>query len=289
LISQPERIAASPSARRLAAELGVDLAVVHGTGPHGSIQRSDIELAARKTVDEMPPPATPPAEPPPAATGGTGMRRAIAAAMSRSNREIPHYYLETEIDMTAPLQWLEAENVKKPIRERILPAAVLLKAVALALRDVPELNGYWLDDHLQIKKGIHIGFVLALRQGGLLTPAMHDVDAMPLHQVMQTMADLIERGRNGRLRSSEMTDATISVTNLGDRGVKTAFGVIYPPQVALIAFGRIMERPWVEQGLVVTRRCLTATLAGDHRATDGHTGALYLEALNRHLQQPEAL
>jgi len=218
-----------------------------------------------------------------------GMRQAIAAAMSRSNREIPHYYLEMEIDMSRPLQWLEAENLKRPIRERILPAVLLLKAVAKALREVPELNGYWVDDRLQVKTEIHIGFAVALRQGGLLSPALHNVDTLSLGQLMQAMGDLIERTRAGRLRSSEMTDATVSVTNLGDRGVKTVYGIIYPPQVALVAFGRIMERPWAEGGMIGVRRCVTVTLAADHRATDGHQGALFLEALNRHLQSPEGL
>lgn len=279
------RITVSPAARRLAAQLGVDLRAISASGADGVIHRGDVERAAQSPAETLR--ATSPVQPPPSAD--INMRRAIAAAMSRSNREIPHYYLESEIDMSAPLQWLEAENTKKPIRDRILPVALLLKAVALGLRDVPELNGYWLDDQLQIKSNIHIGFALGLRKGGLVTPALHDVDTLPLSQLMQAMADLIERSRSGRLRGSEMTDATVSVTNLGDRGVKSAFGIIYPPQVALIAFGRIMERPWAEEGQVVVRRCLSVTLAGDHRATDGHTGGLFLEALNRHLQQPEAL
>lgn len=283
-----ERRAASPSARRLAAELGVDLAAVQGTGPHGVVQRGDVEQAALKSAKASPPSASIRNE---AASGGmhSGMRQAIAAAMSRSNREIPHYYLEMEIDLSRPLQWLEAENQKRPIRERILPAVLLLKAVAKGLRDVPELNGYWLDDHLLVKAEIHIGFAIALRQGGLLSPALHDVDTLNLGDLMQAMGDLIERTRAGRLRSSEMTDATVSVTNLGDRGVKTVYGIIYPPQVALVAFGRIMEQPWAEGGMIGARRCVTATLAADHRATDGHQGALFLEALNRHLQSPEAL
>jgi pyruvate dehydrogenase E2 component (dihydrolipoamide acetyltransferase) len=217
------------------------------------------------------------------------MRQAIAAAMSRSNREIPHYYLEMEIDMSRPLRWLEGENLKRPIRERILPAALLLKAVAMALRDVPELNGYWLDDRLQVKPELHIGFAVSLRQGGLITPAIHNVDKLNLNELMQAMGDLIERTRAGRLRSSEVTGTTITVTNLGDLGVKTVYGVIYPPQVALVAFGRIMERPWAEGGMLGVRRCVSATLAADHRATDGRRGSQFLEALNRHLQSPEKL
>lgn len=291
-----ERVACSPSARRLAMELGVDLATVQGTGPRGAIQRSDIEAAAQATTIAPAQVAAAPPEPQAAsvkpATGQTaasGMRQAIAAAVSRSNREIPHYYLETEIDLSRPLQWLEAENSKRSIRERILPVVLLLKATAKALRDVPELNGFWLDDRLQVQPDIHIGCAIALRTGGLISPAIHHVDRLQLGELMQALADLIERTRAGRLRGSEISDATVSVTNLGDRGVKTVFGVIYPPQVALIGLGKIDERPWAENGMLGVRRCVTATLAADHRATDGHQGAMFLDSLNRHLQQPEAL
>ena len=299
--SEPEpaaghRIASSPSARQLAQELGIDLATVTGTGPHGAIGRGDVEAAAR-AAGRLPAPdepvapvsaPSPPAEPAPSAAAAA-MRKAIAAAVSRSNREIPHYYLETEIDLSKPLQWLEEENRKRSMRERILPVALLVKATALALREVPELNGFWQNDQLEVRQDIHIGFAVALRQGGLIAPAVHHVDQLGVGEVMQRLADLIERTRGGHLRSSELTDATMSVTSLGDRGVRTVYGVIYPPQVALVGFGRISERPWAENGLLGVRRCVTATLAADHRATDGHQGALFLEALTRHLHLPEAL
>lgn len=284
-----ERQAVSPSARRLAVELGVDLATVVGTGPHGVIQRVDIETAAAHRQVEQQRLEPPVASPAPAGLTMPAIRQAIAAAMSRSNREIPHYYLESEIDLSRALQWLEDENRRRPLRERVLPAVVLLKAVAGALRQVPELNSHWVDDQLQVKSAIHIGFAIALRQGGLIAPALLDVDQQPLDMLMRTMADLIDRARSGRLRGSEMTEATVSVTNLGDRGVRTVFGVIYPPQVALIGFGRITERPWAENGMLGVRRSVTATLSADHRATDGHQGALFLEALDRNLQQPEKL
>lgn len=283
------RVPCSPSARRLAAELGVHIEDIHGSGPHGAIQRSDVELAAGQPAPQAGATAPPSPQPAAAATLQQGMRQAIAAAMSRSNREIPHYYLEMEIDMSRPLQWLEGKNLKLSIWERILPAALLFKAVAMALRDVPELNGYWLDDRLHVKPELHIGFAVALRGGGLITPAIHNVDRLTLNELMKAMGDVIERTRAGRLRSSEMSDSTITVTNLGDLGVKTVYGVIYPPQVALVAFGRITERPWAEGGMLGVRRCVAATLAADHRATDGHRGSQFLEALNRHLQQPEGL
>lgn len=299
------RIASSPSARQLARELGIDLATVTGTGPHGAIGRGDVEAAARAAgrlpapdetaapVSTPSTPAEPPAEPvaatPAPNAAAAAMRKAIAAAVSRSNREIPHYYLETEIDLSKPLQWLGEENRKRSMRERILPVALLVKATALALREVPELNGLWQNDQLEVRQDIHIGFAVALRQGGLIAPAVHHVDQLGVDEVMQRLADLIERTRGGHLRSSELTDATVSVTSLGDRGVRTVYGVIYPPQVALVGFGRISERPWAENGLLGVRRCVTATLAADHRATDGHQGSLFLEALTRHLHLPEAL
>ncbi len=285
-----ERIpASSPSARKLAAELGIDLSTIPGSGPHGAIQRGDVERAAEQKKTAAPAPLPPVVEKPSVPDYQAGMRQAIAAAMSRSNREIPHYYLETAIDMSSALRWLERENLKRSIKERILPVVLLLKGVARALADVPELNGFWLDGRHQIQESIHLGFAIALRQGGLIAPAIHNVNLLSLDELMAATGDLITRTRSGHLRSSEMSDATLTVTNLGDLGVNTVYGVIYPPQVALVAFGRISERPWAENGMLGVRRVVTATLSADHRATDGHRGSQFLEALNRHLQCPEKL
>jgi pyruvate dehydrogenase E2 component (dihydrolipoamide acetyltransferase) len=237
-----------------------------------------------------PPVVSPEAAPAkPATDFQTGMRRAIAAAMARSNRDIPHYYLETRIDMSKALRWLEVENQKRSIKDRLLPVVLLIKAVAKALSDVPELNGYWLDDRHQPQEAIHIGFAISLRQGGLVTPAIHHADLKSLDELMEAMRDLITRTRAGRLRSSEMTDATVTLTSLGDLGVEKVYGVIYPPQVALIGFGKMTDQPWVENGMLGIRPVLTATLAGDHRATDGHRGGQFLDILNRYLQEPEKL
>jgi len=298
-----QRIRVSPLARKLAAELGVDLSQVRGTGPQGAIDKADVERAAAalKAQQEAPPPAPTqpveaPAPPPPAkpvdkssAEFQAGMRRAIALAMARSNREIPHYYLETRINMAKALAWLEAENLKRPIQNRLLPAVLLIKAVAKALTQVPQLNGYWIDDTLQVAEAIHIGFAIALRQGGLVTPAIHHADLKSADELMETLRDLIMRTRAGRLRSSELTDATITLTSLGDMGVEKVFGVIYPPQVALVGFGKVTEEVWVENGMIGVRPVVYATLAGDHRASDGRTGAEFLDVLNRLLQEPEAL
>ena len=307
------RVRISPLASRMAVELGVDLRQVKGTGPGGAIQRVDIERAAQvqkaapapavaEPAQVTPPPVAEKPVPPPveakaetpveakkAVDFQTAMRSAIAAAMSKSNRDIPHYYMETSIDMTNALNWLEEENLKRPIRERLLPVVVLLKAVAKSLTEVPELNGFWVDGGHQISEAIHIGFAIALRQGGLLTPAIHDTDMKSFDELRDAMNDLIIRTRGNRLRSSELTDATITVTSLGDRGVEKVFGVIYPPQVALVGLGKITQQPWAVNGALCVRPVLVATLAGDHRATDGHKGGLFLEALNRNLQEVEKL
>jgi pyruvate dehydrogenase E2 component (dihydrolipoamide acetyltransferase) len=282
-----ERPRISPLARKLAAELKLDIAAVHGTGSGGAITREDVEQAAavKPAVAEVV--SAPAVEKP--ADSQAGMRRAIAAAMARSNREIPHYYLETQIDMHRALEWLQGENLKRTVKDRLLPAVLLIRAVTRALKDIPELNGYWMTDHLEVKQSVHAGFAIALRQGGLITPAILDADQKNLDQLMAALSDLIVRAREGHLRSSEISEGTITITNLGDLGVETVYGVIYPPQVALIGFGKIQERPWAENGMLGVRRVLTATLAGDHRATDGRRGAQFLEALNRYLQEPEKL
>ncbi|GAB4217682.1 MAG: pyruvate dehydrogenase complex dihydrolipoamide acetyltransferase [Synechococcales cyanobacterium] len=287
----------SPLARRRAAELGVDLQSIQGTGPEGAIQQADVEAAAQSRIPEASPTPAPLPVPPPPPAGSPAqpgdfqqsMRRAIAAAMTRANRDIPHYYLETRIDMSPALRWLEVENQKRSIKDRILPVVMLIKAVAKALTEVPELNGYWLEDQHQIQEGIHIGFAISLRQGGLVTPAIHHADLKSLDELMVSMRDLISRTRSGRLRSSELTDATITLTSLGDIGVEKVYGVIYPPQVALVGFGKIAEQPWAENGLLGVRPVVTATLAGDHRATDGMIGAKFLQILSQQLHMPEAL
>lgn len=277
----------SPSARRLAQELGVDLATVQSQEVDGVISRADIERAA-VTAKQAP---VAPAATPEVATGDwrVQMRKAIAAAMSRSKRETPHYYLATDIDVTPLLAWLSAENTKRSVAERLLPVVPLMKAVALALREVPELNGFWTNGEFQPSTAVHPGMAIAMRGGGLVAPAIHDADHKTCAELMAALRDLIARVRGGRLRSSEMADPTVTLTSLGEQGVEQVFGVIYPPQVAIVGLGRISERPWVTAGTVTARRVLTASLAADHRVSDGHRGALFLAALDRLLQAPEKL
>jgi pyruvate dehydrogenase E2 component (dihydrolipoamide acetyltransferase) len=283
-----ERLAISPSARRLARELGVDPAAVKGTGHGGAITREDIERAAAKTTVQGRAVTSGAAAPSPADRSAR-IRQAIAAAMSRSKREIPHYYLSTTIDMHRALDWLSDQNARRPLAERVLYGALVLKAVALALHEVPELNATWQDGQIALSKQIHVGVAISLRQGGLVAPAIHDTDRLTLDELMKRMRDLVNRTRAGSLRSSEMSDPTVTVTSLGEKGVESVYAVIYPPQVAMVGVGKIVERPWCVEGQVVPRRVFTVTLSADHRVSDGHRGAIFLATLDRLLQAPEAL
>lgn len=280
-----QRLHVSPLARRRAVELGVDLGAVAGTGVDGGITVADVERATQRPVGAAPQPAVRAT----AADRQAAMRKAIAAAMARSKREIPHYYLGARIDMSRAVEWLAAENAQRPITNRLLYSALLIRAVALAIRDVPEMNGFWIDGALKPSDGVHVGVAISLREGGLVAPAIHDVDTLGLDDVMQRMLDLVKRARAGILRSSEVSDATITVTNLGEQGVETVFGVIYPPQVALVGFGKLTEQPWAANGIVGARPVIAASLAADHRASDGHRGGRFLAAIDRLLQEPSRL
>jgi pyruvate dehydrogenase E2 component (dihydrolipoamide acetyltransferase) len=279
----PGRLRISPLARKLAAELGIDPAMVRGTGAGGAIRREDIEQAAAAR-------AAAPAEKPRAALDRQArLRQAIGAAMARSKREIPHYYLATTIDMHRALTWLAEENLRRPVTDRLLYGVLLLKAVALALEEVPELNSVWRGSEPVRSEAVHLGVAISLRGGGLIAPALHDTAGQSLGDLMRRFRDLVQRARSGGLRSSELSDPTITVTSLGEQGVETVFGVIFPPQVAIVGFGKLVERPWALAGQVVARPVVTATLSADHRVSDGHRGGLFLAAVDRLLQEPARL
>lgn len=279
----------SPAARRIAADRGVSLAGVQGTGPEGAIVSSDVEKAATGGAPTAPASSEKKA---PARKSGLDlveMRKAIAAAMARSKREIPHYYLSHEIDAGDTLDWLAAYNAEQEPPHRLLLNVLLLKAVALALPAYPEFNGHFADGAFQPSEAVHVGTAIAIRGGGLVAPAIRETDTKPLDELMAGLRDLVARARAGRLRGSELFDPTVTVSSLGERGVDSLYGVIYPPQVALIGFGAPRPRPRVIDGVLAERPAVTVTLAADHRASDGHRGALLLREIERLLQHPEEL
>ncbi|MFI5317081.1 MAG: dihydrolipoamide acetyltransferase family protein [Myxococcota bacterium] len=273
---------ATPLARRIAEERGVDLASVAGTGPDGSITREDVE----RTASGRAAPATPARVP---RDKSVVMRGVIAAAMERANREIPHYYVESRVDLSNALAWLASANAARPLAQRVLPAALFVKAIALAAREVPELNGFWRDGAFAPAREVHVGLIVSLRQGGLLAPALRDACDKTPSQLMAELRDVVARARAGTLRSSEVSGATISLTNLGDQGAQRVFGVIMPPQVALVGFGRVTEQPVASGGLIGAHPVVDVTLAGDHRASDGHRAGRFLASLARRLAEPERL
>lgn len=289
----------SPYARRLATEMHVDVEALAGTGPGGSVVSDDVRRAATApAVPESPlaPAARTAPTPEPTTEAGkatearrAAMRGAIANLMARSKREIPHYYLQTTIDMSRALDWVQLANQERPIPKRLVPAVLLVKATALAVRRVPEMNGFFVDDGFRPSDAVHVGLAVSIPGGGVIAPAIHEVERLPLDELMAALHDLVNRARHGILRSSEMSDPTITVTNLGDLGVDAVYGVVYPPQVALVGFGRVQERPWAQNGLLGVRPVVTATLSADHRVSDGHRGCLFLAGIDALLQTPEEL
>ncbi len=272
----------SPAARRLAASLSVDVDALAGSGPQGAVTLTDVEHAAAVAPREKPKATA-------VSDRAAQMRKSIAAAMSRSKREIPHYYLADEILMDRALTWLTERNAQRPITERVLPAVLQLKAVAVAAARYGEFNGFWREQGYEAATGVHVGVAISLRGGGLVAPAIHDVPEKNLDELMADLTDLVARARAGSLRSSEMSDPSITVTNLGDKGVDTVFGVIYPPQVALVGFGKAAQRVCAIDGGIRIATTVQASLAADHRASDGHRGALFLATINELLQQPDDL
>lgn len=283
----PRRIRVSPAARRRAKDLDVDLDNVSGTGVGDAITISDVESAAGAAGHG----AEPDVKPVVKARGIdlVRMRSAIAAAMTRSKREIPHYYVSATIDVTRMSSWLTTFNENVPVAERILPAVPLIKAVAGALEQVSQLNGTWADETFEPSKEINIGVAIALRGGGLVAPAILDTNELSITELMAKLRDLSGRVRQGHMRGSELTGSTFTISNVGEGNVEAVVPIIYPPQVAILGIGSISERPWVIGGEVRARQLITATLAGDHRVSDGRVGARFLGVLDKILQEPEAL
>lgn len=279
----PSKRRATPLARRLAAERGIDLASLTGSGPHGAIVGEDVPSAAARATEEAP------REDGPAATRALRRREIIAAAMERSKREIPHYYLATPIEIQPALDWVAAHNAARPPRERILLPALLMKAVARAACEVPEMNGHWRDGRFHASVAVHLGMVVSLRGGGIVVPTFRDAALRPLGDLMAELGDVVARARAGRLRSSELSEATLTVTSLGDRGAESIFGIIYPPQVAIVGIGGVHPRLVSEGSLIGARAAVQVSLAADHRASDGQRGSRFLAAIERALHAPEGL
>ncbi len=274
-------VRASPAARARARALNVQLETVASRRPDGVVTLEDVEAAATVAAKSGAP----------ASSGDrqASVRAAIAAAMVRSNREIPHYYLWDDVDVSRVMQWLAAANAQRPVTARLLPAALLLSAVARAASEFADMNGQYDGDAYHGSASVHLGVAVALRGGGLIAPALRDAQSLGAEALMRQLSDLVARARRGGLRSSEVTGQSLTVTHLGEAGCRGLLGVIHPPQVALVGIGRIGERAVIIDGTIVARPCVTISLAADHRVSDGRRGAQFLARIGALLQQPEIL
>jgi pyruvate dehydrogenase E2 component (dihydrolipoamide acetyltransferase) len=209
--------------------------------------------------------------------------------MSRSKREIPHYYLSTTCSFANARAWLDRHNATAKIEQRMVPSALMLKAVALTARALPDFNGFYKDDVFEPAADVHVGMAIAMRGGRLVAPALLHADRKSLEAVMSELRDLTTRVRSGHMRATELSMPTITVTSLGEEGIDAVIPAIYPPQVAIVGIGSIVERPWVVDGVVKPAPVVTLSLAADHRVTDGRAGARFLGQLANLLQTPERL
>jgi pyruvate dehydrogenase E2 component (dihydrolipoamide acetyltransferase) len=264
----------TPAARRKAAQEGINLA--------------DFESDDVISLEDLEATSEPSDHPPDSTSSMSAMRQAISAAMTRSKREIPHYYLSDTIDLSAADEFIKAHNADLPPDARLVIGALYIRALALAAHSFPEFNGFFENESFTQSTEIHVGMAINLRSG-LVAPAILDADIGDLDDLMHRLLDLVTRVRQGRFRARELSDPTITLTSLGDRGVSQITGVIFPPQVAILGIGTPQLRPMIVGGKTVPRNTATITLAADHRVSDGHRGARFLRTIIDHLQKPEAL
>ncbi|HXR19050.1 MAG TPA: dihydrolipoamide acetyltransferase family protein [Steroidobacteraceae bacterium] len=287
------RVKISPAARRRAEELGLSIEELSRTGAGGPVSIADVEIAAAASKARPPALIALPASPIAPLAGAertqATMRRAIAAAMTRAKREIPHYYLTQMIDFAPARAWLEQFNASRPVEDRLLYSVLIIKAVARAAAEIPGFSGFYRNGQFEAATDMHVGFAVAQRGGGLMAPALLSAASKDLIVLMHELMDLVARARGGHLRSSELGLPVITLTSLGDEGVDAVYPIIYPDQVAIVGAGRLTDRPWVSDGQVTIRPILTLTLAADHRVTDGRRGARFLARIATLLATPGEL
>ncbi|MDJ0992730.1 MAG: dihydrolipoamide acetyltransferase family protein [Dinoroseobacter sp.] len=280
--THPDASAVSPAARVRARERGLDLGTLSGSGPGGAILLRDVDAAEKAA-------AIPTSNPLRTGSPIAEMRKAIAAAMTRAKQTIPHFYLSETIDVQPAINFLAERNADRLPAERVLLGALFVQATARSAAKVKSVNGRYADGAFQPSSTVNVGVVVALRGGGLVAPALMDVRSLDLDQTMAGMRDLVSRARAGRLRSSEMTEGTITLSSLGETGAEAMTGVIFPPQVALVGIGAPHIRPWVVGGAVVPRSVVTLTISADHRVSDGRQVARFITEFETLMQDPENL
>ena len=278
------RVRASPVARKLAEERGIDLATLAGTGPDGRIVRRDVDAR----IEKGPAPEKPPVPAAVEVVGVSKMRQAIARRMSQSKREAPHYYITLDIDMT------DAERLRRQLREsvgdelRVSVNDLIVKASAMALERHPDFNTWLVDGEVRRHEAINVCIAIAL-EDGLIAPAILDCGNKRVAEIGSDSRSLAERAKSGKLRPAEISDGTFTVSNVGMFGVTSLIAIIQPPQTAILGVGAVRETPVVRDGRVEVASMMTVALSADHRVTDGAQGAQFLSEIRTLLQNPAGL
>jgi len=281
------RLKASPLARKMAKEAGIDLRQLQGTGEGGRIVRRDVEAYLSRTAEiKAPSLPTPPSTAPYQEVPLSQMRKTIARRLTASMQEAPHFYLTRSISMEAAATWREKLNALSPTK--ISFNDLIIKAVAMALRKHPYLNAAWMGDHIRLYQEIHIGFAVAVDEG-LIVPVIRHADRKGLSEIATETATLAQKARERKLSPEEYTGSTFSISNLGMFGIEEFTAVINPPEAAILAVGAIQPTPVVKGDKIEIERRMRVTLSCDHRVVDGATGAAFLATLTELLEEPARL
>ena len=301
-MAKPGRIKASPLARRLAKQKGINLAAITGTGPGGRIVKADIEKAVRRGIHlggTATTTVTPPVRPLPQGplpyhedeyerVENTMMRKAIARRLSESKQQVPHFYLTIDVAMDRLMDLRAQLNEAADGAFRLSVNDFIIKAVARALSDVPAANASWTESHTLQHKHAHISVAVAI-EGGLITPVIRFAEQKGIVDISNEVKELAGRARAGELKPEEYSGGTFSISNLGMYGIKQFAAIVNPPEGAILAVGGTEDRAVVENGQVVVKKMMSLTLSCDHRVVDGAVGAEFLAALKKHLETPASV
>jgi len=294
------RVKASPLAKRMAREAGVDLKLLTGSGPGGRVVKRDLEGAApRASVPAAAPTLVEshPASriPHPESTGApfedvplTQIRKTIAKRLATSLGPIPHFFLTTEVDMERASEARDALNKQLGDQGKVSFNDIIIKATAHALTKHPACNAWFQEDHIRYWREVHIGMAVAV-EDGLITPVIRNAELKPLADIGREAKELAEKARSRRLQPNDYTGSTFSVSNLGMFDIDQFTAVINPPEAGIIAVGSIVQKPVVVDGQLTARRRMRITMSCDHRVIDGATGAAFLKTLKQMLENPLAM
>jgi pyruvate dehydrogenase E2 component (dihydrolipoamide acetyltransferase) len=279
------RILASPLARRIAREAGLDLAAIQGSGPGGRIIRRDVESATAAGAPSAPAPQFAPQGPEFRDEPLSQMRKTIAQRLAQSLGPVPHFYLTIDVDMKKAKELRESAN-KLNADLKLTYNDIIVKACAVALTQHPDVNASYTGNAIRYHNRIHLGIAVAIEGGGLITPVVRDCNLKTLQQISTESKDLIARARTRKLKPEEYAGSTFSVSNLGMMGIVEFSAVINPPEGAILAIGSVEEKPVVEDGQITIGYRCRMTLSCDHRVVDGATGARFLQTLQQILENP---